>query len=276
MSSSQLSTPRALARLIPFARPVAGRMVAGAASALAAALVALAIPIVIEAVVSGPIGSGEATLIAVGASVVLVLGLAEAGLVWLRRWFILAPSTRIEYELRTRFTQRLERLPVAFHDRWQSGQLLSRMMQDISLIRRWLAFGLIMLVVNVLTIVVGTLVLFRWHWALGTVFLLCSAPLWYVGYRFEKQYGVLTRQSQDQAGDLATAVEESVHGIRVLKAFGRGAHALQKFTRQAESLRATELRKARAEGVIWFWLTMLPNTAFALCLPASCSPRPGS
>jgi len=266
MSSSQLSTPRALARLIPFARPVAGRMVAGAASALAAALVALAIPIVIEAVVSGPIGSGEATLIAVGASVVLVLGLAEAGLVWLRRWFILAPSTRIEYELRTRFTQRLERLPVAFHDRWQSGQLLSRMMQDISLIRRWLAFGLIMLVVNVLTIVVGTLVLFRWHWALGTVFLLCSAPLWYVGYRFEKQYGVLTRQSQDQAGDLATAVEESVHGIRVLKAFGRGAHALQKFTRQAESLRATELRKARAEGVIWFWLTMLPNTAFALCL----------
>ena len=266
MSSSQLSTPRALARLIPFARPVAGRMVAGAASALAAALVALAIPMVIEAVVSGPIGSGEATLIAVGASVVLVLGLAEAGLVWLRRWFILAPSTRIEYELRTRFTQRLERLPVAFHDRWQSGQLLSRMMQDISLIRRWLAFGLIMLVVNVLTIVVGTLVLFRWHWALGTVFLLCSAPLWYVGYRFEKQYGVLTRQSQDQAGDLATAVEESVHGIRVLKAFGRGAHALQKFTRQAESLRATELRKARAEGVIWFWLTMLPNTAFALCL----------
>ncbi|WP_460774610.1 ABC transporter ATP-binding protein [Microbacterium sp. GXF7504] len=266
MSSSSLSTPRALARLIPFARPVAGRMLAGAVSALAAALVALAIPIVIEAVVAGPIASDDVAVIAGGAAVVLVLGLAEAGLVWLRRWFILSPSTRIEYELRTRFTQRLERLPVAFHDRWQSGQLLSRMMQDISLIRRWLAFGLIMLVVNVLTILVGTIVLFRWHWALGVVFLLCSAPLWYVGYRFEKQYGVLTRQSQDQAGDLATAVEESVHGIRVLKAFGRGAHALQKFTRQAETLRRTELRKARAEGVIWFWLSVLPNVAFALCL----------
>ena len=266
MTTSTLSTPRALARLVPFARPVMGRMLAGAGSALAAALVALAIPLVIEAVVAGPVASGEFGVIALGAVLILALGLAEAGLVWLRRWFILAPSTRVEYELRTRFTQRLERLPVAFHDRWQSGQLLSRMMQDIGLIRRWLAFGLIMLVVNVLTILVGTVVLFRWHWALGLVFLICSAPLWYVGYRFEKQYGVLTRQSQDQAGDLATAVEESVHGIRVLKAFGRGGHALQKFTRQAETLRRTELRKAGAVGAIWFWLTLLPELAFALCL----------
>ncbi len=90
----------------------------------------------------------------------------------------------------------------------------------------------------------------------------------YVGFRFEKRYGALTRQSQDQAGDLATSVEESVHGIRVLKAFGRGKHALQKFTRQAESLRETEIDKARAVGWIWFWLVLLPDIAFAVCLGA--------
>ena len=48
---------------------------------------------------------------------------------------------------------------VAFHDRWQSGQLLSRMMQDIGMLRRWMAFGLVLLVVNVLTIFIGTLLL---------------------------------------------------------------------------------------------------------------------
>ena len=116
------------------------------------------------------------------------------------------------------------------------------------------------------------MLLFRWHWLLGTIFLVCSLPLWYAGYRFEKRYGSLARQSQDQAGDLATAVEESVHGIRVLKAFGRGKHALQKFAAQAETLRETELRKAGAIGVIWFWLVLLPDIAFALCLaPASTS-----
>jgi ATP-binding cassette subfamily B protein len=189
-------------------------------------------------------------------------------MVWLRRWFVLGPATMVEYELRESFYARLQRLPVSFHDRWQSGQLLSRMMQDISMLRRWLAFGVVLLVVNVITIVVGTALLFRWHWLLGAIFLVTSAPLWYAGYRFEKTYGSLARQSQDQAGDLATSVEESVHGIRVLKAFGRGKHALLKFTAQAETLRETELNKARSIGWIWFWLVLLPDIAFALCLGA--------
>ncbi len=263
---SALSTPRALARLYPFAKPVVPRLILGAASALVAALLALSIPLVLEVLVQGPIASGDVSQLAWGAALILVLGLLEALMVWLRRWFVLAPSTSVEYDMRTTFYARLQRLPVAFHDRWQSGQLLSRMMQDISMLRRWIAFGVVLLVVNVLTIVVGLALLFRWHWALGLTFLVVSAPLWYAGYRFEKTYGSLARQSQDQAGDLATSVEESVHGIRVLKAFGRGKHALVKFTRQAETLRETELDKARAVGWIWFWLVLLPDIAFALCL----------
>ncbi len=265
---SALSTPRALARLIPFAKPVLPRLILGAVSALFASLLALTIPLILEVIVAGPIASGDITQIAWGSALILVLGLAEALMVWLRRWFVLGPATQVEYDLRRTFYARLQRLPVSFHDRWQSGQLLSRMMQDISLIRRWLAFGVVLLVVNVLTIVVGSALLFRWHWLLGTIFLVTSAPLWFAGYRFEKTYGALARQSQDQAGDLATSVEESVHGIRVLKAFGRGKHALQKFTTQAETLRQTELRKAGAVGRIWFWLVLLPEVAFALCLGA--------
>lgn len=261
-----LSTPRALARLYPFAKPVLPRLGLGAASALAASLLALSIPLVLEAVVQGPIASRDLGQLVWGAVAILVLGLLEALMVWARRFFVIAPSTKVEYDLRTGFFQRLQRLPVAFHDRWQSGQLLSRMMQDISMVRRWLAFGLVLLLVNAITIAVGAALLFRWHWALGATFLIVCAPLWIAGFRFEKTYGTLARQSQDQAGDLATSVEESVHGIRVLKAFGRGKHALHKFTRQAETLRETELSKARAVGWIWFWLVLLPDIAFALCL----------
>ena len=266
--SARLSTPRALARLLPFAKPVLPRLILGAVSALFASLLALTIPLILEVIVAGPIASGDISQIAWGSALILVLGLAEALMVWLRRWFVLGPATKVEYDLRRMFYARLQRLPVSFHDRWQSGQLLSRMMQDISMLRRWMAFGVVLLVVNVITIVVGSALLFQWHWLLGTIFLLSSAPLWYSGYRFEKTYGSLARQSQDQAGDLATSVEESVHGIRVLKAFGRGKHALQKFTTQAETLRQTELRKAGAVGWIWFWLVLLPDLAFALCLGA--------
>ncbi|QAY58948.1 ABC transporter ATP-binding protein [Microbacterium protaetiae] len=265
-SSQRLSTPRALARLIPFVKPVLPRLIGGLFTALAGALMTLIIPLVLQGAVDGPIADKNLPLIVWVCLGVLVLGVLEAVFVFLRRAFVLGPATKVEYRIRQDFYERLQRLPVAFHDRWQSGQLLSRMMQDISLVRRWIAFGLIMLIVNVLTIIIGTVLLFRWHWALGTSLIVLSIPLWFFGYRFEQRYGALTRQSQDQAGDLATSVEESVHGIRVLKAFGRGKHALQKFTRQADTLRGTEMRKAHEVGLLWFWLDSVPMLAFGVCL----------
>ncbi len=267
-SSSSLSTVAALSRLAPFVKPIAWRLVGGGLSALGAAVIALMIPIVLEQIVRGPIESGVTGAIVVGAALVFALGLGEAAMVWLRRWFVLTPATEVEFQMRTTLYSRLQNLPVAFHDRWQSGQLLSRMMQDIGLIRRWIAFGLILLIVNILTIAIGAVLLFQWHWLLGTIFLVTGIPMWIQGYLFEKRYGTLARRSQDQAGDLATSVEESVHGIRVLKAFGRGKHALRRFSRQAETLRDTELSKARAVGEIWFWLDLMPQIAFGLSLLA--------
>jgi ATP-binding cassette subfamily B protein len=268
VTNPPLSTPRALARLAPFVKPVAWRLVGGGLSALAAAVIALCVPLLLQVVLEGPIASGEISAIAWGSIAIAVLALGEAVMVWLRRQFVLKPATQVEYTMRTQLYSQLQTLPVAFHDRWQSGQLLSRMMQDIGLIRRWLAFGVVLLVVNLLTIIIGAVLLFRWHWLLGTIFLITAVPLWISGFLFEKRYGTLTRRSQDQAGDLATSVEESVHGIRVLKAFGRGAHALVKFANQAESLRTTELSKAKAVGWIWFWLVFMPEVAFAVNLVA--------
>jgi ATP-binding cassette subfamily B protein len=87
-----------------------------------------------------------------------------------------------------------------------------------------------------------------------------------VSLAFEKRYSLVARRSQDQVGDLATSVEESVHGIRVLKAFGRGKHSLREFAKQAEDLRGTEIEKARAVSKLWLRLLLVPDVAFALCL----------
>ena len=265
---ARIGTVRALFRLREYAGPALPFIAAGMVAALIAQLIALAIPQVLQAIVDGPLADGDASAIWPLAGLVFALGVLEAGMIALRRWFVLTPGTRVEARMRNALYARLQDLPVSFHDRWPSGQLLSRAVSDLGLIRRWLSFGLVLLVVNLIVIVVGLGILVSMNWMLGLVFLVCSIPLWIVGYRFEGRYSEVSRRSQDQAGDLATAVEESVHGIRVLKAFGRGKHALQKFTSQAETLRQTELRKAGAVGRIWFWLVLLPDIAFALCLGA--------
>jgi ATP-binding cassette subfamily B protein len=108
--------------------------------------------------------------------------------------------------------------------------------------------------------------LFTFHWLLGLIFFVISVPIWIQGYRFEAKYGTIARLSQDQAGDLATSVEESVHGIRVLKAFGRGEHAASKFANEAKDLRSTELKKAGLIANIWVYLLLIPESAIALSM----------
>lgn len=263
---TQHSAFASLRRLLPYVRPALPRLSLGAVTALLGSLVALSIPLVMEYLVDGPLGSGDRRLIVWAALGVLALGIVEAGLIALRRWLVLTPGTYVEASMRNALYAHLQDLPVAFHDRWQSGQLLSRSGSDLGLIRRWLSFGIILLVVNAITVVVGIALLFRYHVLLGLVFLVLCIPIWAYGFMFEKRYAVVTRLSQDQTGDLATSVEESVHGIRVLKAFGRGRYALGRFAAQAELLRSTEIDKARALGRLIYWLVLLPDVAFALCL----------
>ncbi|MBC7518361.1 MAG: ABC transporter ATP-binding protein [Microbacteriaceae bacterium] len=262
----KIGTAASLFRLYPFVKPALPRIAFGALSALVAALVALSIPQVLRHLVDGALQQGDATQLGWPVALVLLLGVLEAGMIWLRRWFVLQPGTHVEAAMRNALYQRLQQLPVSFHDRWPSGQLLSRAMSDLNQIRRWISFGIVLLVVNMLTIVIGLVFLLAINVWLGLLFVVCSIPLWIYGYLFEQKYSVVARRSQDQAGDLATSVEEAVHGIRVLKAFGRGSHALRKFAGQAEDLRGTEIEKARAIAGIWLWLLLVPDVTFALCL----------
>ena len=79
---------------------------------------------------------------------------------------------------------------------------------------------------------------------------------------------MLSRRAQDQQGDLATTVEESVLGIRVLKAFGRGPELAKRFADQARELRGTELAKNKVFASLWAVIILLPETAIALMLLA--------
>jgi ATP-binding cassette subfamily B protein len=262
----QAKTVATLLRIFPYARKALPRISLGILAALAAHGFALAIPQVLRDLINDL--ETVRTLDALYFSVILVLimGILEAVMVLLRRWLVLTPGTYVESGLRSTLYAKLQDLPVSFHDRWPSGQLLSRATQDLSLIRRWLSFGVVLLVANAITIIAGLVILFTFHWLLGLIFFVISVPIWIQGYRFEAEYGTIARLSQDQAGDLATAVEESVHGIRVLKAFGRGDHVASKFAKEAKDLRSTELKKAGLIANIWVYLLLIPESAIALSM----------
>ncbi|HVV20096.1 MAG TPA: ABC transporter ATP-binding protein [Pseudonocardiaceae bacterium] len=234
-------------------------LIGATAMTLLAMVCGLVIPLVTQRILDGPVATHHLGSLPWLIGLVLALGTLEAGSFFLRRKLVARPTTQIEARMRADLYEHLQRLPIAFHDQWQSGQLLSRAVSDLSTLRRFFAFAVIFLVVNSITLVLGLVVLFVLAPVLGLIVLCCALPLIAVSTLFESKYKVVSRLAQDQEGDLATTVEESALGIRVLKAFGRGPELLKKFTAQARDLRGTQLRKIHILAILWAVIIALPE-----------------
>ncbi|MFD3971097.1 ABC transporter ATP-binding protein [Streptomyces cyaneofuscatus] len=260
------SAVRSLLRLWPYVRPVRVRLFTAAFVAIVASCLSLVIPLILKWMVDGPVADRDPGGVWLGALYLLLLGIAEAVLFGFRRWLVARPLAGVEASMRADLYRHLQRLPVAFHDRWPSGQLLSRGTTDLMLLRMFLAFPLTFLVVNAATILVGFVILFAQDWSLGLVLLAPAVPLIILCSVFETKYSLVARKAQDQVGDLTTVVEESVLGIRIVKGFGRHRSQAKAFKALSQRLRSTELGKARLLAGIWALITTIPELAIGAAL----------
>ncbi|MDH6516385.1 ATP-binding cassette subfamily B protein [Streptomyces sp. SAI-135] len=264
------SAVRSLLRLWPYVRPARARLFTAAFVAILASCTGLVIPLVLKWMVDGPVADGDTAGVWLGALYLLLLGFAEALLFGLRRWLVARPLSHVEAEMRAGLYRHLQRLPVAFHDRWASGQLLSRATTDLMLLRMFLAFPLTFLLVNSVTILVGVIIMLLQDWTLGLVILGPAIPVVVTCVIFEKRYATVARLAQDQVGDLTTVVEESVLGIRIIKGFGRHRSQARAFRELSGTLRGTELHKARLLATIWGVIVTLPEVAIGAALVLGC------
>jgi ATP-binding cassette subfamily B protein len=260
------STVQSLMRLWPYVKPVRKRLFGAALVAIAASCVGLVIPLVLKWMVDGPVADRDPGGVWLGALYLLLLGIGEAALFGVRRWMVARPLAGVEASMRADLYRHLQRLPVAFHDRWPSGQLLSRATTDLMLLRQFLAFPLTFLLVNGATVLIGFVILLMQQWTLGLVLLAPAAPLMILCLVFETKFSAVARRAQDQVGDLTTVVEESVLGIRIIKGFGRHRSQALAFRTLTERLRTTELAKARLLAGIWASITLLPELAIGAAL----------
>jgi ATP-binding cassette subfamily B protein len=256
----------ALWRTREYLRPYYFRLALMLAAAITAAGAEIAIPLLVKAIIDGPIAHGNARALLPLGIAATGLGVLQAALNLYRRWVQADAITGLERSMRDALYAHLQRLHAGFHDDWQSGQLLSRATTDLSAIRRFAGFGTIFFVTNVVTFVAVVALLIRLNWWLGLVTGCVFLPVVAICTRFERRYRVLSRRSQDQQGDLATYVEEAATGVRVLKALGRRGEAAARHGAQAALVQDTQVQKATLRGTFWAGLDLLPNAVIGLIL----------
>ena len=255
---------RNLWRTRSYLRPYAGQYIRLIIAASAATGVGIALPLIARRVVDGPVAHRDVAGLWLLGALALAFGVVDALLSFYRRWAQSDSALGMESTLRNDIYAHLQRLPISFHDGWQSGQLLSRVTTDLSVIRRFLSFGLIFLFINIVTFGTVLGLLLHIYWPLGLVVAASAVPLFWISKRFTSRYNEKARRMQDQQGDLATLVEETAGGIRIIKAFGRRDHMAAQFDERARRLHDTALDKARLVSREWPKFDLVPNAMLAV------------
>jgi ATP-binding cassette subfamily B protein len=226
----------------------------------------IVIPLVTKAVIDGPIADSDSRGLLTLGLFAVALGVIEAVLMFLRRWIVSKGTNGVETGIRLDLYAKLQRLPMSFHSRWQSGQLLSRIMNDLATVRRFLGFGLLFIVVNIVQILVVTALLINMYWPLGLVVLASTVPITWMCLRNEREYTRLSRKIQDQVGDVASTVEEGAYGLRVIKSFGRAAHMFDTFDARSRRLYDISMERVKLSAKFWTFLEVIPSATLIVVL----------
>ncbi|GBD14198.1 Putative multidrug export ATP-binding/permease protein [bacterium HR25] len=210
---------------------------------------ALAMPQLIRWAIDFGIGRGNVAALATAALAVvgaaLLRGVFAYGQQYLSEWV----AQRVAYELRNQLYDRLQRLSFAFHDRAQTGQLMSRATQDVEAVRLFVNFGVLRLAYLALLLLV-VLAFMAWSdWRLTLVAWAFVPLIVWRSTAMSLSLRPLWLRVQEGMGRLTTVLQEALAGFRVVKAFGREEYEGRRFAAEAQALFADSYAASRIQAV---------------------------
>ena len=197
---------------------------------------------------------------------IIILSLLRGLFSFGQSYFAEYAGQKVAYDLRNGLYDRIQRLSFAFHDKSQTGQLMSRATQDVEAVRFFLSMVVVRLVNLVLTFVVITVILLRMNWSLTLISFACLPFIAFFAVRFGAMMLPLWTTIQQRMASLNTSLQENLSGVRVVKAFSRQKLESQKFDEQTTLLYEPQLRAAKIQAFRGPLFNALTALASALVL----------
>jgi ABC-type multidrug transport system fused ATPase/permease subunit len=256
---------RTYRRLLGFLRPYRRQLWGSLVFAWAAMGMTVLIPWLIGGAVNAIQDERKPDLLPLALAIVAA-GVLRLGLTLVRRVVAGRVSLAVEFDLRQQFYGHLQRLELAFFDGQQTGQLMSRATVDLQAIRFFLGYGLIFITQNALTIALACVVMVAINPLLALVALLPTPLVVYTAARYNRLSRPAVQEVQQRIAELTAEAEESVSGIRIVKAFAREEHQLHRFRRAVARVFDQSVYSTRLQATFSPLIGLLPQASIALVL----------
>ena len=220
-----------LRRIGPIVMTHRWRILWSVLAALAAMAAQILVPRVIGLAIDGAL-INQTTSLWTFVLALLVLGITRAGATFGYRYGLYGMAFKVEYQLRTLLFEHLGRLSFAFYDRVQSGQIISRANSDIRSVQMFMAFAPIM-AVQFFSFVIAIGLMAAISVPLTAITMIALPGVFVIGQRLRAIMFPLSWVVQSRQAEIATVVDESVNGVRVVKAFAAERQQIESLARGA-------------------------------------------
>jgi len=205
----------------------------------------------------------DLTLIAIA---ITVAGLVRLVLSVYRRLVAGQVSLGVELDLRNSLYGHLQRLELSFFDRQQTGQLMSRATVDLQSVRFFLGYGLIFIAQSAVTILLAAVAMFILQPSLAAISLAPVPFVVLIANRYGKKSRPALQEAQQRIAELTADVEESVSGVRVVKAFAQEGRQLERFKHSVQRVFDQQIYATRIQAFYGPMISFLPNLGLAAIL----------
>ncbi len=249
-----------LLRLSIFARPYWKQVSVSLILLIAMTAITLVIPVIIRNVIDVGLGQRDGQTLIISGLLLLGIGLVHSLFTYWQRFLTEWTATHIGYDLRNRLYDHIQHLPFAYHDHAQSGQLISRCIEDVRSVERFTASGLVDLIhLGLMVVGIATLLFFN-NPRLAAIALLPMLPLAFITSNFGQRVGEYFFAVDNALGDLSSRLQENVTGVQVVRAFARESYEIERFNKSNRVLYNARLK------VISEWAKVMPTGQFLVTL----------
>jgi ATP-binding cassette subfamily B protein len=251
-------------RLLTFLRPYRRGVIVSFVLAAVAMGVSVLIPFLVGKTVDD-IRRGETNLWPL-AGAIIAAGVIQLVFSVARRLVAGRVSLGVEYDLRNRLYRHLQSLELAYFDEQQTGQLMSRATVDLQAVRFFLGYGLIFILQSLVTIGVAAAIMFIVNPGLAVLALLPAPLIFWVAFVYGKKNRPASQEVQQRIAELTAEVDESIGGIRLVKAFAREERQLARIRHAAARVFEQSMISTRLRAFYSPFIGFLPQLGLALVL----------
>jgi ATP-binding cassette subfamily B protein len=253
-------------RLLGYLRPYPVQVILAYASVLAVTGLNLIVPLVLKRAIDDGLAAGNAQALFIAGAIIMGIALVRGVAGFGQRYFGDWLSHRAGYDLRNHFYDSVQNQPFSFHDRSHTGDMMSRATSDISETERFTGIGLADLLATIMLLSGVVIAMLLTAPRLALIALIPMPVLIYATIRFGNKIRPMFKRIQEQMGVLSTAMQESMTGIRVVKAFSREPFEMDKFDKENDAWFEQRVRVIRAWANSWPFFSFLVALSIFLLL----------